>query len=44
VIDPAKIDAFEPFAQRWMELVGQHGGTHRGYFLPAEGASCHQER
>jgi hypothetical protein len=39
VIDPAKIDAFERFAQRWMELVDHHGGTHHGYFLPAEGAS-----
>ena len=39
VIDPAKIDAFERFAQRWMDLVSQHGGTHHGYFLPAEGAS-----
>ena len=39
VIDPAKIDAFEHFARRWMELVNQHGGTHHGYFLPAEGAS-----
>src|SRR5260370_1149359 len=39
VIDPAKIDAFERFAQRWMELVNLHGGTPHGYFLPAEGAS-----
>jgi hypothetical protein len=39
VIDPAKIDAFERFAQRWIELVELHGGTHHGYFLPAEGAS-----
>jgi hypothetical protein len=39
VIDPAKIDAFESFAQRWMELVNRHGGRHHGYFLPAEGAS-----
>ncbi|WP_280429962.1 NIPSNAP family protein [Nocardia brasiliensis] len=22
-----------------MELVERHGGTHHGYFLPAEGAS-----
>src|SRR3954451_20146659 len=22
-----------------MELVGRHGGTHHGYFLPSEGAS-----
>ena len=39
VIDPQKIDAFERFARRWMELVNQHGGVHHGYFLPAEGAS-----
>ncbi|HEY7485295.1 MAG TPA: NIPSNAP family protein [Streptosporangiaceae bacterium] len=38
-IDPAKTDAFERFAQAWMELVERHGGTHHGYFLPAEGAS-----
>lgn len=39
VIDPGQLDAFEEFARRWMELVNQHGGTHHGYFLPAEGAS-----
>ena len=39
LIDPAKIADFERFATRWMELVKQHGGTHHGYFLPAEGAS-----
>ena len=39
VIDAAKIDAFERFARRWMELVNLHGGTHHGYFLPSEGAS-----
>jgi NIPSNAP len=39
VIDPAKIGDFERFATRWMEIVGKHGGTHHGYFLPAEGAS-----
>jgi hypothetical protein len=38
-IDPAKIDEFERFARRWMQLVDLHGGTHHGYFLPAEGAS-----
>lgn len=37
-IDPAKIDAYEQFARRWIELVNQHGGTHHGYYLPAEGA------
>jgi hypothetical protein len=39
VIDPAKIEQFEEFAQRWIELVNRHGGTHHGYFLPSEGAS-----
>jgi hypothetical protein len=39
VIDPAKIEPFERFARRWIELVSRHGGTHHGYFLPAEGAS-----
>jgi hypothetical protein len=38
-IDPSKMDAFEQFARRWIGLVNQHGGTHHGYFLPAEGAS-----
>lgn len=39
IIDPYKIEAFEQFAQRWMELVNKHDGTHHGYFLPGEGAS-----
>jgi hypothetical protein len=39
VIDPAKIDAFERFARRWIQLVDAHGGRHHGYFLPSEGAS-----
>lgn len=38
-IDAAKITDFERFAVRWMGLVDRHGGTHHGYFLPAEGAS-----
>ena len=38
-IDPAQIDAFEQFGRRWIELVNRSGGTHHGYFLPAEGAS-----
>ena len=38
-IDPRKLDAFEDYARRWMALVERFGGAHRGYFLPAEGAS-----
>jgi hypothetical protein len=37
VIAPAKIDAFERFARRWIELVGSHGGLHHGYFLTGRG-------
>ena len=40
VIDPKKIDAFEKFARRWIELVNRYGGRHHGYFLPSEGASA----
>ncbi|MCJ2083512.1 NIPSNAP family protein [Methylobacterium sp. J-090] len=39
VIDPGKIEAFEEFGRRWIDLVNRHGGTHHGYDLPAEGAS-----
>ncbi len=38
-IDPAKLDAFEAFARRWIALVEREGGEHHGYFLPGEGAS-----
>lgn len=38
-IDSSKITAFEEFARRWIDLVNRHGGTHHGYYLPAEGAS-----
>ncbi len=39
VIDPKKIESFEKFARRWIDLVNRYGGRHHGYFLPAEGAS-----
>jgi len=39
IVDPHKIDAFERFAKRWIDLVNRHGGQHHGYFLPSEGAS-----
>lgn len=39
VIDPKKTVAFEEFGRRWIDLVNRHGGTHHGYYLPAEGAS-----
>jgi hypothetical protein len=39
IINPRKIDAFEKFARRWINLVNRHGGQHHGYFLPSEGAT-----
>ena len=39
VIDPKKIEPFEKFARKWIELVNRYGGRHHGYFLPSEGAS-----
>ena len=39
VIDPYKLDEFEQYAKLWMPLVQEMGGTHHGYFLPAEGAN-----
>lgn len=38
-INAAKVDAFERFGRAWIALVEREGGTHHGYFLPAEGAS-----
>jgi NIPSNAP len=38
-VDARKLDAFEQFGRAWIALVNRHGGTHHGYFLPAEGAS-----
>lgn len=38
-IDSTQLEAFERFARAWIALVDRHGGTHHGYFLPAEGAS-----
>ncbi|RLV48238.1 NIPSNAP family protein [Nocardioides mangrovicus] len=38
-IDPEQTEAFEAFAREWIRLVNSRGGTHHGYFLPAEGAS-----
>ena len=39
VIEPAKLEELEHYAQLWMPLVERFGGQHHGYFLPSEGAS-----
>ena len=38
-VDSSQLAAFEDFARAWIRLVNDRGGTHHGYFLPAEGAS-----
>jgi hypothetical protein len=39
VIDASKLEAFESYGRMWIPLVEKFGGTHHGYFLPAEGAN-----
>ena len=38
-VDSNQLEAFEEFGRAWIRLVNARGGTHHGYFLPAEGAS-----
>lgn len=38
-IDPDKLEEFAEYGRTWIRLVGKHGGTHHGYFLPSEGDS-----
>lgn len=35
-IDPNQLDAFGHYARVWMRLIEKYGGTHYGYFAPAE--------
>lgn len=39
IIDPYKLKEFEHYGKLWIPLVEKFGGTHHGYFLPAEGAN-----
>ncbi|HEY5337970.1 MAG TPA: NIPSNAP family protein [Rhizomicrobium sp.] len=36
-IAPGKLDAFKDYARAWIGLIRKYGGTHHGYFVPAEG-------
>lgn len=38
-IDPARIDAFERYAQHWGEIIPRCGGHLIGYFMPHEGTN-----
>ena len=35
-IDPDKVADFEYYARAWMRLIEKYGGTHHGYFVPAD--------
>lgn len=39
VIDPFKVNEFEKYAERWLEIIPRCGGDLRGYFLPHEGTN-----
>lgn len=36
-LDASKIADFERYARTWMRLIEKYGGTHHGYFRPAQG-------
>jgi hypothetical protein len=38
-IDPHKREAFERYAQRWLELIPKAGGDLVGYWMPHEGTN-----
>lgn len=38
-LDPFKIDAFEAYAQAWLEIIPACGGRLLGYFMPHEGTN-----
>lgn len=35
-IDPNKLAEFELYSCTWMRLIEKYGGTHHGYFVPAD--------
>ena len=38
-LDPFQVDAFERYAQRWLETIPRCGGKLVGYWLPHEGTN-----
>src|SRR5690606_15099422 len=38
-LDPSKRDAFESYAQKWLEIIPRCGGDLVGYFMPHEGTN-----
>lgn len=38
-LDPFKREAFEAYAQRWLDIIPRCGGDLLGYFMPHEGTN-----
>jgi hypothetical protein len=38
-VDPFKIDLFEEYAKRWLQIIPRCGGGLIGYYLPHEGTN-----
>jgi len=38
-LDPHKLDAFDIYSRRWLEIIPRCGGSLLGYFLPHEGTN-----
>jgi len=39
VLDPFKLEGFEAYARRWLEIIPACGGDLIGYFMPHEGTN-----
>jgi hypothetical protein len=39
VLDPFKLESFERYSQKWLEIIPRCGGDLRGYFMPHEGTN-----
>ena len=38
-VDPHRMEAFEEYARRWLEIIPRCGGEWVGYWLPHEGTN-----
>jgi hypothetical protein len=38
-LDPFKLDEFEAYARRWLEIIPRCGGSLLGYWMPHEGTN-----
>ena len=38
-LDPSKLEAFEAYARRWLQIIPRCGGNLIGYWMPHEGTN-----